>query len=90
MTGNTFFFALVPLGAGVFYFGLTIVHWQFDMICQKLCSVCAILSGLETRRTLRKTEGINFKTFIYNMLFKFFEKTKYCGTGVATEIGRDT
>ena len=56
MTGRAFFitFALVPLGAGVFYFGLTIVHWQFDMICQKWCSVCAILSGLETRRTLKK------------------------------------
>ena len=65
-----------------FYFGLTIEHWQFDMVCQKGCSVCAILSGIETRRTLRKTEVINFKTFIYNMLLKFLRKYKIVARGL--------
>jgi len=52
------------------------------MICQKWVLVYAILSGLETRRTLRKIEIINFKTFIYNMLFKFLKKEKIVARGL--------
>ena len=90
------FCANVPLGPGAFSFllkfgfGLTIEHWQFDMICQKWCSVYAISSGLETdwdvKKYKRKSESIN--SLIYSGLF-FSRKSANCGTGFATEIGRD-
>ena len=70
MTGYAFFivFTLVPLGAGVFYFRLTIVHWQFDMICQKWCSVCAILSGLEIGKYADK-KGMNILRYLFTVCY---------------------
>ena len=70
MTENAFFitFALAPLGSGAFLylyknsrFGLTIEHWQFDMVCQKCGFFCAISSGLDASRTAKKIEDRKIK-----------------------------
>lgn len=61
MTGHAFyFFAPVPFGPWAFSFllkfgfGLTIEHWQFDVVCQKWVLVYAISSGREMVQNIKK------------------------------------